>query len=137
MNELVIGGMAQGKREYCLQKYPEAIVLTNMEKAFDEGGKYLGHVVTEQTVIWDRYHETVKEWISKGLEPEEIWTRTFFWMKAHHKWVIISDEIGNGIVPMESGQRHWREETGRLLCRIAKEADCVERVCCGLPIKIK
>ena len=137
MRELIIGGMAQGKREYCQQKHPEAMVLENMEKAFDEDGMYLGQEVPEQTVIWNRYHETVKEWMSLGLEPEEIWTRTSAWMKAHHEWVIISDEIGNGIVPMESGQRHWREETGRLLCKIAREADCVERICCGLPIRIK
>ncbi len=29
--------------------------------------------------------------------------------------IIISDEIGNGIVPMEHEEREYRELTGRLL----------------------
>ena len=51
--------------------------------------------------------------------------------------IIISDEIGCGIVPEDSEERLWREETGRCLCDIAKRCDEVWRVFCGIGIKIK
>ena len=51
--------------------------------------------------------------------------------------VIISDEIGNGIVPMDKKEREYRERTGRILAEIAKMADEVVRVVCGIEQKIK
>lgn len=120
-----------------MRKYPEAMVLDDMEHAFDESGAYCGKTETGKMVIWNRYHETVKAWLESGLEPGEIWSRTYGWMRAFEECVIISDEIGNGIVPMDKEQRYWREETGRLLCRITGEAGGVQRICCGLPIRIK
>ena len=51
--------------------------------------------------------------------------------------IIISDEIGNGIVPMEHEEREYRELTGRLLCELANKADRVERIVCGIGERIK
>ena len=51
--------------------------------------------------------------------------------------VIISDEISNGIVPIEAFEREYRERTGRILVELAKKAEEVERVICGIGQKIK
>ena len=51
--------------------------------------------------------------------------------------VIICDEVGCGVVPVEPGQRAWREAVGRCCCALAKEAQRVERVFCGLPLVLK
>ncbi len=51
--------------------------------------------------------------------------------------VVIMDEIGSGIIPLEKGERLWREQTGRAGCRIAEYADMVIRLCCGVPEVIK
>ena len=51
--------------------------------------------------------------------------------------VIISDEVGNGIVPIEAFEREYRERTGRILVELAKKAEEVERVICGIGQKIK
>ena len=51
--------------------------------------------------------------------------------------VLVTDEIGCGIVPADEFERMYREETGRLCCLAAKEADEVWRVCCGLGMRIK
>ncbi len=46
--------------------------------------------------------------------------------------ILISDEIGNGIVPMDAFEREYREQTGRILIELAKEAEEVTRVICGI-----
>ncbi len=51
--------------------------------------------------------------------------------------IIISDEIGNGIVPVEAFEREYRERTGRILIQLAQKAEEVERVICGIGQKIK
>ena len=51
--------------------------------------------------------------------------------------MIISDEIGNGIVPVDAFERDYRERTGRMLITLASQADEVVRVICGIGQKIK
>ena len=51
--------------------------------------------------------------------------------------IIISDEISRGIVPLKKEERMWREETGRCLQYLSKEASCVYRIFCGIPTIIK
>lgn len=51
--------------------------------------------------------------------------------------IVICNEIGSGIVPIDAFERDWRENVGRLCCDIAAQADYVYRVCCGIPRCIK
>ncbi|KIR01579.1 hypothetical protein P261_00393 [Lachnospiraceae bacterium TWA4] len=51
--------------------------------------------------------------------------------------MLVSNELGYGIVPMDAFDRKYRETTGRICCMIAEQADEVYRVVCGLPQKIK
>lgn len=51
--------------------------------------------------------------------------------------LLITDDIGCGIVPVDPFERMCREETGRICCRIAAGAEQVWRVCCGLGQRIK
>ena len=57
--------------------------------------------------------------------------------RQHPDSVVISDEIGCGIVPMDPLEREWRQMTGRALCRIAGQSDQVTRVICGIGQRIK
>jgi len=107
---LVIGGAFQGKLDFVKNTLgiPE-------EKIFNE------------------FHLRVKELIQQKGNPEEF-LRSIF---SGHFEVVISDEIGCGIVPMERSDRIWREVVGRALCDIASRASVVWRVQCGIGIKIK
>ena len=129
--ELWLGGRAQGKLSLALQKYPQAQVID--EGKLDDGFS----VRPGEMLIWNHLHYFVKEWLACGKEPEEIWEKVSGVINYHPRLLILCDEIGNGIVPMEKEERAWREETGRLLCRIAAEAESVERVFCGIPTLIK
>lgn len=51
--------------------------------------------------------------------------------------IVISTEIGGGVVPMDKAEREHRECAGRLACALAEKADVVIRVCCGIPQIIK
>lgn len=51
--------------------------------------------------------------------------------------IVIANEVGCGIVPMEAEQRLFRERAGQLSCLLAQRADTVLRVCCGLPQVLK
>ena len=51
--------------------------------------------------------------------------------------VVLSTEVGGGIVPVDPVERKARERAGRLSCLLAQKAETVVRVCCGLPIVIK
>lgn len=53
------------------------------------------------------------------------------------KKVIIATEVGGGIVPITDKERAAREAAGRLACLLAKKADTVIRVFCGIPTVLK
>ena len=110
--ELYIGGRAQGKLALAKEKHPD-------------------------WVIWDEFHLFVREALEKGMESAAIWELVSTRIDEAPDMVIISDEIGCGIVPMDAMERRIREETGRILCKVAERADGVERITCGIPVKIK
>lgn len=51
--------------------------------------------------------------------------------------VVIADEIGYGIVPVDAFEREYRERDGRLCQRIAAASEEVYRVVCGIGTRIK
>ena len=51
--------------------------------------------------------------------------------------VAAATEIGGGIVPMDAGERDWRERHGVLLQELARRAVHVRRVFCGLTEELK
>jgi len=53
------------------------------------------------------------------------------------KEVVVCDEVGSGVIPLEKARRLGREATGRLCCQLAKEATRVVRLVAGIPTVIK
>ena len=53
------------------------------------------------------------------------------------KEVLVCDEVGSGIIPIERNMRKAREAVGRTAIELAKRADKVVRVICGIPREIK
>jgi adenosylcobinamide kinase/adenosylcobinamide-phosphate guanylyltransferase len=51
--------------------------------------------------------------------------------------VIVSDEVGSGIVPMHAGARVYRDLVGIAHQRLAAQADEVDFLVAGLPIRLK
>ena len=51
--------------------------------------------------------------------------------------VVVTDEVGCGIVPLEPFERDWREQTGRICTRLAAASRKVYRVILGIGKEIK
>ena len=56
-------------------------------------------------------------------------------LAAHE--IVIASEVGGGVVPVDPAERAAREAAGRLACLLARRADTVVRVVCGLPQVLK
>ena len=52
-------------------------------------------------------------------------------------WLVISNEIGLGIVPVNAYSRSYRDALGRANQKIAAEADEVLFMVAGIPMKVK
>ena len=126
--KLVIGGYAQGKLNYVLQKYDmETSKIWDGEIPENKGEQ-------NSIVVINHLHHWIKSRIAKDGCPEK---EIFAFVENCPNCVIISDEVGNGIVPIEAFEREYRERTGRILVELAKRAEEVERVICGIGQKIK
>ena len=126
--KLVIGGYAQGKLGYVLQKYDKELC------QIWDGEIPKNKSEQRETVVINHLHHWIKSRIAKDGCPEE---EIIAFVENCPNCVIISDEVGNGIVPIEALEREYRERTGRILVELAKKADEVERVICGIGQKIK
>ena len=51
--------------------------------------------------------------------------------------ILIMDEIGYGIVPVDAFERQYRELAGRIGCQLAAEADEVWRVVAGIGKRLR
>ena len=107
--KLYIGGAYQGQAELARQENPGAECLTD-------------------------FHLLIRTKMENG---EDIPAYVVSLLETASDMVIISDEIGSGIVPIEPMDRAWRETVGRALCLIASRAEQVTRVICGIGVRLK
>lgn len=122
---LITGGAYQGKLEYvrntfCISKVTDGSVCDLSE-------------VTNARCI-SAYHELVKRLINSEIEPI-VFTENL--CNENPNMIVIINEIGSGIIPFEKEERLWREAVGRCGCILAKKADIVIRVMCGIPHFLK
>lgn len=131
--KLVIGGYAQGKLRYVLQENGEA-GCTVYDASLPDDTQQKEAAESGRILVIDHLHRWIKEMLTAGKEPEQI---LFSFLHKSRDCIVICDEIGNGIVPIDPLEREYRERTGRILIEIAKQADEVVRVICGIGQKIK
>ena len=53
------------------------------------------------------------------------------------KEVVICNEVGSGVIPMDRAERLGREAVGRLCVCLAQRAEAVVRLVCGIPTVIR
>ena len=133
--KLVIGGYAQGKLGYVMQHFSidkENVVDMAVEKKLLD--RNIERTDDGSLIVLYHFHIWVKNELAEGNHPEEKLEEL---MRQFPDCIIVSDEIGNGIVPMDAFDREYRDRLGRILISLAKEADEVVRVICGIGQKIK
>lgn len=131
--KLVIGGRAQGKLNYVLQHMTDENYQI-YDGVFPDGEELFNLTKKNEWLIVNHFHNWVNKELKENRNPEE---ELEAFLKKGVRFVIISDEIGNGIVPVDAFERDYRERTGRMLITLASQADEVVRVICGIGQKIK
>ena len=99
-----------------------------------DGSLGLKEAPGEKALIVNHLHSWIRECLLRGGHPEE---EVLAFAERHPDCIWISDEIGNGIVPVDAFEREYRERTGRIQVMLAERAEEVVRVICGIGQKIK
>lgn len=110
---LVVGGLASGKRSYVRS-------LGYADSSLSRSPEVDAPVLCE-----------LEELLRAGALDD----RTFELVAS--KEVVICSEVGLGVVPLDAGERAWRELVGRTCAELAARADRVVRMVCGIPVAIK
>jgi adenosylcobinamide kinase / adenosylcobinamide-phosphate guanylyltransferase len=111
---LVVGGAFSGKREY-------------VKSLGFEDSDMADAILNEKPVLYN-----LQDLIAVSTESEEYLTE-----KLLSKSVVICNEVGSGIIPLDKEQREDREKTGRMCIILAQKAEKVARIVCGIPTVIK
>lgn len=124
---LIIGGAFQGKKEYVKEQFGirENQITDGAEADFD---------AVFRCVCMTQFHQWVKRGLQEGWNFDGLEERL---LKENPQVILVSNELGYGVVPIEAFDREYRELTGRLCTRIAAKSRQVIRVICGIGTVIK
>lgn len=78
--------------------------------------------------------------LQKSIEDKVIFELEKLFIRIKEKnlnLVLVTNEVGDSIVPEHHISRVFRDIQGRINQRVAAIADEVYLVCCGIPVKIK
>ncbi len=124
---LVSGGAYQGKLDYVMKKTG-----ISLEEVADGATCSLEEMFHKPVV--NQFHM----WIDRMLkENKEVSTMVQLLTEKNPEIIIIVNELGCGVVPVEPYDRKYREVTGRICCELARNANQVHRVICGIGTVIK
>jgi len=121
--ELIIGGAYQGKRSFAREKFglSEDEIFTCTDTNIDFSKPCI-----------DKLEDFVLACVRTGVDPLEKLKGQDLSAK-----VIICMDIFCGVVPIDATMRLWRHTTGLVCQYLAKNADGVYRIYCGLEQRLK
>ena len=136
---LVIGGYAQGKLSYVRDRFKISEKdIIDLDLVTDDStcDILMGDYIYDRQVVLYNINSYIRRCLDRDQDYDykALINRI---IKNFPYAVIITDEVGCGIVPMERNERYAREVIGRAQCMLADAADEVIRVVCGISNKIK
>ena len=123
---LIFGGAYQGKLDYVLKTF--SIASDDVFHCIRDDELSL-----EKTVICG-LEDFVYSCTVDGKEARDVLASMEPQLRDK---ILIADDISQGLVPMDATDRAYREMMGRTLIWLAREADSVYRVFCGLGQQLK
>jgi adenosylcobinamide kinase/adenosylcobinamide-phosphate guanylyltransferase len=165
MIELILGGARSGKSRIAQQAALESgleVVVCATAQAFDEEmAQRIARHRAERPAIWRTVEEPLE--LASALAREAapgrcllvdcltLWLSNLIFARREDEidallallpalaghLILVSNEVGWGIVPENELARRFRDEQGRLNQRIAQIADRVTLVAAGLPLTLK
>lgn len=117
---LVIGGANQGKKEYVKEKFQAERWCSGADCSRRE--LYLAEAA-------EHFELFLRRELKAGRDAEAAAQEL---LRRNPNVILVSDEIGCGLVPVDAFEREYRECVGRVMTGLAKEAAAVHRVVCGI-----
>lgn len=116
---LIVGGAHQGKLDYALRRL---------------GAGADGVALTPEQAHTRPVLDHLERWLRTEADPLPALEAL---LEKNPGVVILCDEVGCGVVPLDPEERAWRERVGRTCCALAERAERVERLLCGIPMTLK
>lgn len=121
----IFGGRFMGKLDYALSLLPNPTVC---DLSKESGVEAFG------ADILTGVHLLVRQLMLEGGKPLEYFQAN---MPRLSGSILIGDEVGSGIVPVDAFEREWRDEVGRVYQLLGANASDVTRMWAGIPQRLK
>ena len=115
-----------GKQDYAYKLYG------SFERVYDLACEHPEAITSPGLIV--NLHMGVKDLLVREIDVLEFFRERINILRA---CVIIGDEISGGVVPVDKFEREWRDVTGKLYQYLAEEAEIVDRIFAGLPLRLK
>lgn len=117
---LVVGGAFQGKLSFAKEHFGQL-------DGWVDGCECTKNELLRCKGVF-HFHEYIRRMLVEGedvdLLPNEM-------LEKNPDCIVVSNELGYGVVPVEAFDRRYREKVGRICTRLATFSDKVYRVVCG------
>lgn len=125
--KMIIGGSYQGQLQWAKEHYNDITWADGRDCPLDDvffcQGIYDFHILIRRMLQND-----------KDLSAKELADKI---VQENPELIIVSNEIGYGLVPVDAFDRTWREVTGRVCTELAAFSEEVTRVIMGISARIK
>lgn len=123
--EMIIGGAYQGKTDYAKKEFPALL--------WKEGSSLTEEELMRAEGILN-FQEYIRRELKDGKDLSQLAERI---LQKNPEIVLVSQEVGYGVVPMDPFDRAYRETVGRVCTKLASYSKKVTRVACGIGMVIK
>lgn len=129
--KMIFGGAYQGKLEYALKKYnisEDDVFYCSSEMPEMDLSKRIIYGLENFSWACENKDDSPEKILMDIISSNEDIASDI---------IFISEDISCGLVPMDKTERSWRENHGRMMIALANKCTSVERIFCGIPMKIK
>ena len=123
--KMIIGGAFQGKTLLAKKIYPDTDWINGADADWEM-------IASAQGILC--FHEFIRKEMQTGNDVSELAERL---IRVNPQVVLVSDEVGYGVVPIDAFDRAYREAVGRVCTKLAAYSTQVTRVVCGIGTVIK
>ena len=123
--KMIIGGAFQGKTAQEKKKYPDIVWVDGADADWNLIGTAKGIL---------NFHEFIRNEMQKKKDVSGLAEQL---ISCNPDVVLVSDEVGYGVVPIDAFDRAYREAVGRICTKLAAYSSDVTRVVCGIGTVIK
>lgn len=159
MLTLILGGARSGKSTHALSLAKGRVLFVATAEALDDemAARIAAHKA-ERPAEWDTVEEPrdiarslrsrvngydsviidcLTLWVSNVMTADQVSPLLDAYRAGRADWVVISNEVGLGIVPDNPLARRYRDLLGVVNRQVAEAADRVTLMVAGIPVRIK